>query len=144
MYGRSLHGNQGVSSLTAGGGRSGPHREGAELKPVMNDEEKSDPAIVAGKPTNKVERSAAEPVKRRAGAEGNAERADMHRTPSRASVPHGLARVRTAARLDKEVRFTALLHHVNVESTARCLLLAQTGCGAGCGWRDVACVWGRS
>jgi len=31
----------------------------------MHDGEKSDPAIVAAKPTNKAERSAAEPVERR-------------------------------------------------------------------------------
>ena len=35
------------------------------------------------------------------------------RTPSRASVSPGLARVRTAARLDRKERFTALLHHVD-------------------------------
>ena len=34
---------------------------------------KSDPAIVAAKPTNKAGRPAAEPVERRAGAEGNAD-----------------------------------------------------------------------
>src|SRR6266446_6854046 len=34
---------------------------------MMHGPEKSDPAIVAGKPTNKVERSAAELVERRAG-----------------------------------------------------------------------------
>ena len=115
MYACSLYGNREVSPLTGGASRSGPHREGAEPKPVMHDGEKSDPAIVAAKPTNKAERSAAEPVERRAGAEGNAERDDMLRTPSRDSVSHGLARVRTAARLDKKVRFTALLHHVNVD-----------------------------
>jgi len=39
---------------------------------MMNGPEKSDPAIVAGKPTNKAERSAAELVERRVGTEGNA------------------------------------------------------------------------
>ena len=39
---------------------------------MTNRREKSDPAIVAGKPTNKAERSAAEPAEPRAGAEGNA------------------------------------------------------------------------
>jgi hypothetical protein len=65
MYARSLYGNREVSPLTGGASRSGPHREGAEPKPVMHDGEKSDPAIVAAKPTNKAERSAAEPVERR-------------------------------------------------------------------------------
>src|SRR5215218_4361876 len=31
----------------------GPHREGEEPKPMMHGHEKSDPAIVAGKPANK-------------------------------------------------------------------------------------------
>jgi hypothetical protein len=39
---------------------------------MMHGYEKSDPAIVALKPTNKAERSAAELVERRAGTEGNA------------------------------------------------------------------------
>jgi len=82
---------------------------------MMHEGEKSDPAIVARKPTNKVEQSAAEPVERRAGAEENASRDNTLRTPSRAGVSSGLERVRTAARLDKKVRFTALLHHVTVD-----------------------------
>jgi hypothetical protein len=44
---------------------------------VMHDHEKSDPAIVARKPTNAAGRPAAEPVERRAGTEGNA---DQRRT----------------------------------------------------------------
>ncbi len=82
---------------------------------MMHDEEKSDPAIVAQKSANKAEQSAAEPVERRAGAEENARRDGMLRTPSRDSMSNGLDRVRTAARLDKKVRFTALLHHVTVD-----------------------------
>jgi RNA-directed DNA polymerase len=39
---------------------------------MMYGHEKSDPAIVAGKPTNKAERSATELVERRAGTKGNA------------------------------------------------------------------------
>ena len=82
---------------------------------MMHGRGKSDSAIVVVKPTNKAEQSAAEPVERRAGAEENAIRAGMLRTPSRDSMSNGLDRVRTAARLDKKVRFTALLHHVTVD-----------------------------
>jgi hypothetical protein len=39
---------------------------------MMDGREKSDSAIVAGKPTNKAVSTAAESVERRAGAEGNA------------------------------------------------------------------------
>jgi len=62
---------------------SGPHREGEESKPVMHDCEKSDFAVVATKPTNKVERSAAEPVERRAEAKRNVSEQSTHRTQSR-------------------------------------------------------------
>jgi hypothetical protein len=39
----------------------------------MHEPEKSDSVVVAGKPMNKAERSAAESVERRAGAKGNAD-----------------------------------------------------------------------
>ena len=81
----------------------------------MHGREKSDPSIVAGKPANGVGRPEPELVERREGAKENTGRANTRRTPSRVSVPPGLDRVRTAARLDGKERFTALLHHVDVE-----------------------------
>jgi RNA-directed DNA polymerase len=77
--------------------------------------EKSDPFKVAGKPANKSERSEAEPVERREGAEGNTGKDSTRRTPSRASVFPGLERVRERARTEEKERFTALLHHVDVD-----------------------------
>ena len=74
----------------------------------------SDPAIVAAKPTNKAGQPAAEPVERRAGAEGNADQQSTLRTQSRERVTQALGRVRHAARQAKKARFTALLHQVNV------------------------------
>jgi hypothetical protein len=53
---------------------------------MMYGHEKSDHAIVAGKPTNKAERSVAELVERRAGTEGNARQLSTRRTQSRVSV----------------------------------------------------------
>ena len=66
---------------------------------------KSDPAIVAAKPTNKAGRPAAEPVERRAGAEGNADQQSTLRTQSRERVTQALGRVRHAARQAKKARF---------------------------------------
>jgi hypothetical protein len=43
------------------------------------------------------------------------EEPNSYRTQSRESEPSGLDRVRQTARQDKEVRFTALLHHVNID-----------------------------
>jgi hypothetical protein len=102
----------GRSRLRPGSVKSGPHRKG-EPKPVMHGDEKSDPSIVAGKPANGNGRPEPELVERREGTEENAGQASTRRTPSRASVSPGLDRVRTAARLDRKERFTALLHHVD-------------------------------
>jgi len=82
----------------------------------MNGQEKSGLAIVAKKPTNEAERSGSEPVEPRAGAEGNAGQQSTRRTQDRESVTQALERVRQAARQRKTERFTALLHHVNVDT----------------------------
>ena len=79
----------------------------------MHGREKSDPAIVATKPANKAGRPAAEPVERRAGAEGNARQQSTRRAQDRASVSQALERVREAARRRKKERFTALFHHLS-------------------------------
>ena len=82
---------------------------------MMHGDEKSDPSIVAKKPANEGGRPPEELVERREGAEGNAVERDTRRTPGRESVSHGLDRVREAARTRKQERFTALLHHVDVD-----------------------------
>jgi RNA-directed DNA polymerase len=85
----------------------------------MHEREKSDPAIGAGKPTNKAEArplaTAAELVEQRSGAKGNASEHSTHRTQGRERVSQALDRVRKAARQRKEEKFTALLHHINVD-----------------------------
>src|SRR5215471_13183031 len=63
---------------------------------MMHGPEKSDLAIVAGKPANKAEQSAAESVERRAGAKGNAGQQSTFRTQSRANVSQALERIRQA------------------------------------------------
>ena len=80
---------------------------------------KSDPAIVAVKSTNKTGQPVAESVERRAGAEGNVDQQSTPRTQIRKRVTQALDRVRQAARQRKKERFTALLHHVNIESLKR-------------------------
>jgi RNA-directed DNA polymerase len=61
---------------------------------MMHGPEKSDPAIVAGKPTNNAERSAAELVEPRAGTKGNAGQQNTRRTQRRISVSKALTRIR--------------------------------------------------
>ena len=63
---------------------------------MMHGRGKSDFAIVATKPANNAERSAAEPVERRAETKGNAGQQSTHRTQSRVSVSQALARIRQA------------------------------------------------
>src|SRR5258708_1929149 len=78
----------------------------------MHGPEKSDSVVVAGKPTNKAERSVAEPVEPRTGTKGNADQQSTRRAQDRVSVSQALERVRQAARQKKKGRFTALRHHV--------------------------------
>src|SRR6478609_2500703 len=82
---------------------------------MMHGRGESDSAIVAGKPTNKAERSAAEPVEPRAEAEGNASQQSTGRAQSRGTVSQALARIRQAARQRKKEKFTALLHHISID-----------------------------
>jgi RNA-directed DNA polymerase len=80
----------------------------------MNEGGKSDGRVVPAKPPNKTAPAVAEVVEGRSPAKGN--------TASKTHPGHGagrdassaLDRVREAARKDKEARFTALLHHVDV------------------------------
>src|SRR2546423_13526144 len=90
---------------------------------MMKGLEKSDPAIVAKKPTNKAEQpaaaataaelKAAEPVERRAGTKGSADQQSTRRTQSWTSVSQALERIRKVASERKKERFTALFHHIN-------------------------------
>jgi RNA-directed DNA polymerase len=82
---------------------------------MMNGREKSDSAIVAMKPANKVGKPAAERAEPRAGTKGNTGQSHTRRAQNRVSVPQGLERVRQAARQRKKERFTALLHHVTID-----------------------------
>ena len=66
---------------------------------MMHEHGKSDSAIVAAKPTNKAGRPAAEPVERRAEAEGNASQQSTHRAQYRVRVSQALGRIRHVARI---------------------------------------------
>src|SRR5712691_6437299 len=70
---------------------------------MMHEREKSDPAVVAVKPVNNAERSAAEPVEPRAGAKGNAEQHSTCRAQYRVSVSQALERIRQVRRHSPEV-----------------------------------------
>jgi RNA-directed DNA polymerase len=82
----------------------------------MNGREKSHPAVVAMKPTNKAEKSAAEPGEPRAGTKGNADQQSTLRTQGRERVTQALDRIRQVAKQRKKEKFTALLHQINVDT----------------------------
>jgi transcriptional regulator of met regulon len=116
---------------------------------MMHETEKSDLAIVAVKPANKVEppapersaakRKAAEPVEQRAGTKGNADQQSTYRTQSRASVSQALERIRQVARKRKKERFTALFHHINTELLAEAFFELEENAAPGVDrltWKD--------
>ena len=78
----------------------------------MNGQRKSDSAVVPPKSPNKAASAVAEGMEGRALAKGNLREQNALRTQRRASVRSALERVRQAAKQDKTMRFTALLHHV--------------------------------
>jgi group II intron reverse transcriptase/maturase len=83
---------------------------------MTNGPKKSDLAKVATKPTNKTgNQTVAELAEPRARAEGNANQQSTYRTQCRTRVSQALERVRQAARARKKERFTALLHHINMD-----------------------------
>ena len=83
---------------------------------MMDDHGQSDRSVVPTKSPNKTEAGVAEEMEGRGLAKGNPSQQNAPRTPSREGVPSALERVRGAAEGDKQVRFTALLHHIyNVE-----------------------------
>jgi retron-type reverse transcriptase len=80
---------------------------------MMHEPEESDSVVVAGKPANKVERSAAELVEPRTETKGNVGQQRTRRAQHRESVSQALERVRIAARQRRKEKFTSLLHHVD-------------------------------
>ena len=82
----------------------------------MNDRRESDSRVVPAKPVNKAEESAAELVEGRRLDKGNTSQQTACRTQSRdVSAASALERVRQVAAKDRAARFTALLHHVDVD-----------------------------
>ena len=95
-----------------GGWRRGTRREVQGLTSTMNGHGKSDRPVVPGKSPNKAGKPDAEGTEGRGLAKGNPRQQNARRTPRRISAPSALERVRKAAKRDKKMRFTTLLHHV--------------------------------
>jgi len=121
MRGNSLHGNR--ETLKASAASNAPPADGGAERSEkalgrtsgMHAFGESDGSIVPKKQANKADLSAAEPVEGRGPTQGN----DLPTGHVPDTAPdkrgHGLQGVREAAKRDKKMRFTALLHHVTVD-----------------------------
>ncbi len=86
---------------------------------MTNGPGKSDRPVVPEKSPNKAGQAAAEGMEGRGLAKGNLPQQNASRTPSREDASSALERVRQAAGKDKQLRFTALLHHIYNPETLR-------------------------
>ena len=115
MRGNSLHGNRETLETPSpqGGGRS----EKANGRTAdMHVSRESDGPIVPEKRANKAGlMAAAESVEGRGSTKGNAERTLLAPDTEPGKRGMGLWGVRKAAKRDKKMRFTALLHHITPE-----------------------------
>ncbi len=106
----------------------------------MNDHGKSDGPVVPAKPLNKLAVMAgAEVVEGRGPAKGNTASESRPGRGAGMGVSSDLDRVRQLAREDKDVRFTALLHHVSVDRLREAYRAISPNAAAGVDgvtWRD--------
>jgi RNA-directed DNA polymerase len=84
---------------------------------MMNGPGKSDSPVVPAKSPNNARPTAAEGMEGRGLTKGNLPQQNASRTLSRTDAPSALEQVRQAAKKDRKLRFTALLHHIyNLET----------------------------
>src|SRR5712692_8526864 len=81
----------------------------------MNERGKSDNLVVPAKPPNNAGEPVAEVAEGRGLAEGNTGSSTRPGRSAGSVVPRVLYRGREVARREKEARFTALLHHVDLK-----------------------------
>jgi RNA-directed DNA polymerase len=140
MRGNSLHGNREVPPAPAGDGAAGRSEKANNRTSDTHADGKSDGPIVPEKPPNKDgATSSAEAVEERGPTKGNTLQTAAARTQSRSPALIGLWGVREAATKDRDVRFTALLHHITVDALQDSFhaLKRQAAPGVdGVSWRD--------
>ena len=117
-----------MSVADGAAGRSG---KASCRNPEMHVNGKSDGSVVPAKQPNKVEGVAAEAVEGRGPIKGNTGKQNASRTQSRNDAHSALERVRKAAKADKRKRFTALLHHVDVDRLREAYFTSKKHAAAG-------------
>jgi RNA-directed DNA polymerase len=107
--------------------------------PSMNDRGKSDRSVLPTKSPNKPGEPVAEAVEGRGLPEGNTASETRAGHSAGLDVSSELDRVRQAARKDRDVKFTALLHHVTVDRLREAYRAISPNAAAGVDgvmWRD--------
>ena len=105
----------------------------------MDEHGKSDGPVLPAKPPNNPGQPGAEGVEGRGLPEGNTARETRPGRGAGQGVSNDLDRVRRVARKDRDVRFTALLHHVSVDRLREAYRAIRPGAAAGVDgvtWRD--------
>lgn len=116
MRGISVRENREIPGMPVADGAAGRAGKAKSRTPAMHGPGKSDSPIVPTKPPNKAGEPGAEAVEgRRAGQGqcGTAKRAPDAELDQ--CAPNALDRIREAARRDRKLRFTNLLHHVTID-----------------------------
>jgi RNA-directed DNA polymerase len=93
--------------------------------------EESDCAIVPMKLTNNEDKTSAEPAEGRAQTKENNAQPHTHPTQSGTGVSQGLGGVRQTARVRRQERFTALLHHLTIDLLRESYYALQRGASPG-------------
>jgi RNA-directed DNA polymerase len=105
----------------------------------MNDRGKSDRSVVPASPPNKAAEAVAEAGEGRGLPKGNTAGETRPGRSAGQGASSDLDRVRQVARKDKDVRFTALLHHVSVDRLREAYRAISSNAAAGVDgvtWRD--------
>ena len=119
--------------------RGGTLREGQWPEPEMHGRGESDRSVLPAKAPNNAGQPAAEASEEGARVKGNTDSETRTGLGAGQGVSSGLDRVRHVARKDKEARFTALLHHVDVarlETADRAIRPQAAAGGDGVTWQD--------
>src|ERR1043165_2039171 len=115
MCGTFLRENREIPLTFAADGTADRCGKAIGRTPQMHVNGKSDGSEVPTTRPNNAKGLAAEAVEGRDPTKGNTCEQNASRTQSRVDASSALERVRRAAKTDRTKRFTALLHHVNVD-----------------------------
>ena len=116
MHAWNLHAREPGGPLTARRRWcAGTRRKGHGRNLSMNEQGKSHRPRVPTKPPNEGGPTASEAVEGQGLVKENARQQNTHRTQCRARVHSALEGVRQIAKRDKEVKFTALFHHIRID-----------------------------